>query len=184
MMHDGAVRSARPQDAAAIAAIWAPIIRDTLVTFYPHPRSAEEVAAMIADRQGAGHAFLVAEAAGTLAGFASYSQFRTGPGYARTMEHSVILAPEARGRGLGAALMRRLEEHAAAAGHHGLIGAITAENAASRAFHRRLGFAEVGRIPGAGWKFGRFHDLVLVHKVPTAAQPASEPVRSAADPSP
>lgn len=123
---------------------------------------------MIAGRQAAGHAFLVAERAGAILGFASYSQFRAGPGYVHSMEHTVNLAPEARGHGTGAALMRAIEDHAARAGHHALIGAVTACNAGSLAFHRRLGFAEVGRIPGAGWKFGRFHDLVLVHKQPRA----------------
>ena len=157
------VRPAAPTDATAIAGIWAPIIRDTTVTFHPHPRSPAEVAAMIADRQGAGHAFLVAEAGGGLLGFASYAQFRPGLGYARTMEHTVNLAPAVRGRGVGRALLAAVVAHAAAAGHRGLIGAVTADNAASLGFHRRMGFAEVGRIPEAGWKFDRFHDLVLMH---------------------
>lgn len=152
-----------PADAAAIAALWAPVIRDTTITFRARPHSSEDVAALIAQRAADGHALLVAEAAGRIVGFAGYSQFRPNPGYARTMEHTVLLAPEARGAGLGRALMAGVVAHATAAGHRGLIGAITAENTASLAFHRRLGFAEVGRIPEAGWKFDRFHDLVLMH---------------------
>ncbi len=158
------LRPARAGDAAAIAGIWRPIILDTVVTFHPFPREAEEVAAMIAARQGAGHAFLVAEARGAVLGFASYAQFRAGPGYARTMEHTVNLGPQARGQGVGRALVAALVAHATAAGHRSLIGAVTAENAGSRAFHRRMGFAEVGLIPEAGWKFGRFHDLVLMRR--------------------
>ncbi len=158
------LRPARAGDAAAIADIWRPIILDTVVTFHPDPREAEEVAGMIAARQGAGHAFLVAEGPGGVLGFASYAQFRPGPGYARTMEHTVNLAPPARGRGVGAALVEALVAHAAEAGHRSLIGAVTAENLGSRAFHRRMGFVEVGVIPEAGWKFGRFHDLVLLRR--------------------
>ena len=154
------LRDARGSDAAAIADIWRPIILETVVTFHPHPREAEEVAGMIATRQGAGHAFLVAEAGGAVLGFASYAQFRAGPGYARTMEHTVNLGAQARGQGVGAALVA----HASAAGHRSLIGAVTATNAGSRAFHRRMGFVEVGLIPEAGWKFGRFHDLVLMRR--------------------
>jgi len=81
------------------------------------------------------------------------------------MEHSVNLSPETRGRGVGRALMAALETHARARGVHLLIGGITGTNAASLAFHHRLGFAEVGRIPQAGWKFGRYHDLVFMHKL-------------------
>jgi len=159
------IRDARPADAAAIAAVWNPIIRDTDITFNPIEKTEDEIAALIAERQAAGHAFLVAEAAGRVLGFASYFQFRAGKGYARTMEHSVNLAPEARGRGLGAALMKALADHAARRGMRMLIGAVTASNADSLDFHRRLGFAEVGRIREAGWKFGRYHDLVFVQKM-------------------
>ncbi|MFA5538894.1 MAG: N-acetyltransferase family protein, partial [Gemmobacter sp.] len=112
-----------------------------------------------------GQPFLVAEEGSTVLGFATYGQFRAGPGYARSMEHSINLAPKARGRGLGAALMRALEDHARAAGVRILVGGITATNAASLALHARLGYAEVGRLPDAGWKFGRYHELVFMQKV-------------------
>lgn len=159
------IRDARPADAGAIAAVWNPIIRDTDITFNPVEKTEAEIAALIDARQRAGGAFLLAEDAGQALGFASYFQFRTGQGYARTMEHSVILAPEGRGRGLGRALMTALEAHARKRHMRMLIGAITATNAGSLAFHRRLGFVEVGRIPQAGWKFGRYHDLILVQKL-------------------
>ena len=168
------VRDAGPGDAAAIAAIWAPIIRDTVITFHPDPRSPGEVAAMIAARRADGRAFLVAEGGEGVLGFASYAQFRPGPGYARTMEHTVNIAAPARGRGVGAALVAALVAHAAAAGHRSLIGAITAENPGSLAFHRRMGFAEVGRLPEAGWKFGRFHDLVLMRRGLGPERPGDE----------
>lgn len=159
------IRDAQPSDAPAIAAIWNPIIRDTVVTFNPAQRSAEEIAAMITDRQHAGYAFLVAEEGAALLGFASYSQFRAGLGYARTMEHTINLAPEARGRGLGSLLLGALEAHATGAGCHVMVGAITSGNLASIAFHARQGYTEVGRMPQVGWKFGQYHDLTLMQKV-------------------
>lgn len=171
------IRDARNEDAGAIAAIWNPIIRDTDITFNPVEKTEAEIAALIAERQAADHAFLVAEAEGGIPGFASYFQFRNGPGYARSMEHSVNLAPAARGRGLGRALMAALEDHARARGRRMLIGAITASNAASLDFHRRLGFVEVGRIPDAGWKFDRYHDLVFMQK---RLDPTDGQARSAA----
>jgi len=159
------IREAHGGDAAAVAALWNPIIRDTVVTFNPVEKTSEEVAATIAARQSEGHPFLVATDAGQILGFASYFQFRAGKGYARSMEHSINLSPQARGKGLGRALMAALEDHARARGMRMLIGAVTASNTESIIFHQALGFSEVGRIPDAGWKFGRFHDLVFMQKL-------------------
>ena len=158
------IRDASARDAADIAAIWNPIIRDTAITFWPTERTGAEIAAMIAGRQGDGHAFMVAEADGRVLAFGTYAQFRGGAGYARCLEHSIHAAPAARGRGLGRTLLGALERHARGAGGRIMIGAITASNADSIAFHDRLGYRTWGRIPCAGWKFGRFHDLVLMGK--------------------
>ena len=156
------IRPARASDAGGIASIWNPIIRDTTITFNPVEKSEPEIAALMNTRQAEGHAFLVAETGGKVLGFASYSQFRPGPGYARCMEHSLYLAPQARGEGLGRALMDALAKHARARPMRMLIGAMTESNTNSVAFHARLGFVEVAHIPDAGWKFGRYHDLVLM----------------------
>lgn len=158
------IRSAHSGDAEAIAALWNPYILDTAVTFNAVPRSATELAALISQRQLAGHAFLVAEAEGALQGFASYGPFRSGSGYARTMEHSIFLAPGANGKGLGRALMAALEDHARSAGNRSLIGGISAENPQGQAFHAALGFTEIAILPEVGFKFGRWMDLVLMQK--------------------
>lgn len=155
------LRDATPDDVPLIAAIWNPIVRDTTITFWPTERSHDQIAALIADRQATGHAFLVLEADG-IAGFGTYSQFRGGLGYARSQEHTIYLAPDRRGGGLGRTLLRGLEDHARDRGHRILIGGITGSNAGSIAFHRAMGYGEWGRIPAAGWKFGQYHDLVLM----------------------
>ena len=158
------ISDATPQDAEGIAEIWNPIIRDTVITFNPSQRSADDIAAMIRSRQRDGHAFLLAEADGRLLGFATYAQFRAGPGYARCMEHTINLARDAQGRGVGRKLLLALECHATAAGHHVMVAAITGANTASVAFHAAMGYVHVGRMPQVGWKFGSFHDLVLMQK--------------------
>ncbi|WP_299364417.1 GNAT family N-acetyltransferase [uncultured Paracoccus sp.] len=158
------IRSARAADAPGIAAIWNPIIRDTVVTFWPTEREPGEIAEMIAARQSQGHAFLVAEGTEGITGFAATTQFRGGAGYARTLEHTVHVAPHCRGQGLGRALMAAIQDHSRQGGARNLIGAVTASNGESLTFHARLGFTEWGRIPNAGWKFGQFHDLVFVGK--------------------
>ena len=164
------LRQATAADAAAIGEIWNPIIRDTVITFWPTERSEADIIAYIADRAALGHPFLLAEDEGTrgLLGFASYGQFRGGAGYGKSMEHSVAAAPAMRGHGIGPILMQAIENHARDRDMRLMIGAITASNTRSIRFHQRLGYAEWGRIPAAGQKFGRFHDLVLMGKDLTA----------------
>ncbi|KPP85015.1 MAG: phosphinothricin acetyltransferase Pat [Rhodobacteraceae bacterium HLUCCA08] len=154
------IRPAVAGDAGAIAALWNPYIRDSAVTFNSIQKTPEEVAALIAARP----VFLIAEADGALAGFASYDQFRGGIGYARTMEHTILLAPGLAGRGLGRALMAALEDHARAAQVHTLWAGVSAENPAGVAFHARIGFERVAVLAQVGWKFGRWIDLVLMRK--------------------
>lgn len=158
------IRPAKPADLARIMAFWNPMIRDTTVTFSSEEKTEAGLAEMIASRRAAGQEFLVAEVSGKVLGLATYAQFRGGNGYAHAMEHTIILAPEAQGRGLGKALMEALECHARAAGCHVLVAGVSGENAAGIAFHAALGFVETGRMPEVGRKFGRWLDLVLMQK--------------------
>jgi phosphinothricin acetyltransferase len=159
-------RDATEEDAAAVAALWNVVIRDTAATFTTAEKSEGEIRAMIAARKAAGRSFLVAEdATGQVIGFATYDQFRGGVGYRLSMEHTIHLAPEARGQGLGRALMARLEAEARAAGVHVMVAGVTAENPAGRDFHLALGYRHVGTMPEVGHKFGRFMDLWLLQKI-------------------
>jgi phosphinothricin acetyltransferase len=156
------IRQAGPGDIPAILAIWNPLIRDTSVTFTTVEKTPEALAADITAR---GRAFLVAEADGDVVGFASYGAFRSGPGYAQTGEHTVILDARARGRGLGRLIMAHLEEVACDAGLHVLVAGVSAENPVAIAFHEAIGYRSVARMPEVGRKFGRWMDLVLLQKI-------------------
>ncbi len=158
------LRPAGAADAAAICAIWTLVIRDTAITFDSREKTAAAIADDIAARRAAAHGFLVAEEAGEILGFAAYGQFRSGPGYARTAEHSIILGPAAQGRGIGRELLLALEDHARAAGMHSMLAGVSGENPGGVAFHERLGYARVAVLPQVGWKFGRWLDLILLQK--------------------
>ncbi len=158
------IQPAKPDDHEAILSIWNPVIRDTTIIFANEERTPEMLAALIAERRAAGREFFVARVDGRIVGFASYAQFRGGNGYAHAMEHTVLVAPDAGGQGIGRALMARIEEHARAGGAHTLFAGVSGENGAGIAFHERIGFRTLARIPEAGRKFDRWLDLVLMMK--------------------
>jgi phosphinothricin acetyltransferase len=158
------LRPADPADYPAILALWNPLIRETTTTFSSEEKTAGSLGEMVTQRRAGGHDFFVACDGAELLGLATYAQFRGGNGYSHAMEHTIILADAARGRGVGRALMLHLEAHARAGGAHTLFAGVSAENAAGIAFHAALGFREVARIPEVGRKFGRWLDLVLMMK--------------------
>ena len=158
------IRPAEPRDCAAICAFWNPMIRDSEVTFNSVTKTPEDLAAMIAQRIADGFCFLVAEQAGQILGFATYSQFRGGVGYARTMEHTVILHPDAQGRGIGRALMATVEDHARQGGAHSIFAGVSSGNAAGIGFHAALGYEHVSTLKEVGFKFDRWFDLHLMQK--------------------
>lgn len=157
------VRAATSRDADSVAAIWNHYIRDTTVTFNPVEKTLAEVAETIAIRP----AFFVAERDGRIIGFSTYGAFRPGIGNIRSKEHSILLAPDAVGGGIGRALLGAVEDHARKTGVHTLFGGVSAENAAGRAFHLRMGYAQAAILRDVGWKFGRYIDLVLMQKILT-----------------
>lgn len=159
------VRHAEPRDSRSIADIWNHYIRHTAATFTTAEKTPQSLVQDIAQREAEGKAFLVAENLGQIIGFATYFQFRGGPGYAHTAEHSVMLNAEAQGKGAGRALMLAMEEHARQAGMHSLMACVSAENPAGIAFHQSLGYRRIATLPEVGRKFGRWMDLVLLQKL-------------------
>ncbi len=158
------IRGARAEDAPILAEIWNHNIRHTANTFTTAEKTACGLADDIAARQAVGRAFLVAESDGRAIGFATYFPFRSGPGYARTAEHSVMLNEAMKGRGMGRALVRAIEDHAQSAGIHVLIAAVSSENPNAVAFYKAIGYAQVAIMPELGRKFDRWMDLILLQK--------------------
>jgi len=159
------IRPATAQDAAAICAIWNPVIRDTEITFNAVEKTPADIVQSLADKAALGHGFLVAEEGGDLLGFATYGQFRSGIGYRHTVEHTIILGPHGHGRGIGRALMAAIEDHARAGGAHSMFAGVSSGNPSGVAFHAALGYREIAMLPEVGFKFGRWFDLHLMQKM-------------------
>ena len=159
------IRDATSADAAAIVAYWNPMIRETSITFNTRERDPEQLGQEILTRQKDGKAYLVICDGTEVCGHATYTQLRAGPGYAFCMEHTIILAPAAQGKGAGRLLLQALEDHAQHNGIHSLIACISGENSAAISFHAHLGFRQVASIPEAGKKFGRWMDLIFMQKL-------------------
>lgn len=159
------IREATPEDLPAILAIYNEVILTSTAVYCDDPVALEERTRWFEGRRAQGYPVLVAEAEGQIAGYASFGDFRTFPGYRFSVEHSVHLAPAFRGRGTGSALVEALLPHARALGKHVMIAAVDAANQGSIRFHERLGFKEVARMPEVGYKFGRWLDLVMLQKI-------------------
>lgn len=116
-------------------------------------------------RRAAAFPVLVAlDEAGEVLGYGSFGVFRDFPGYARTVEHSVYIAPAAQRRGIGRAILAELMRRAADMGMETMVGGIDSSNEGSIALHERAGFEVQGVLKGVGRKFGKRLDLVFMVK--------------------
>lgn len=172
------IRTARPEDAAAIAEIYNHGILGRLATFETRLRTPGELAERIAT--AAGWPLLVAEDdEGQVLGWAGLSAYRPRECYAGIGDFSIYLAPAARGQGLGTVLLQALVDAARERGFWKLVSRIFPENAASRALCRRCGFREVGTYEKHGRLDGRWRDVVIVERlVPENLETATPAARS------
>ena len=162
------IRDARPEDLPDVTRLHNELIDTTTFTWTEQTQTLEERTAAFETRTARGFPTLVAEDGGAILGTATFGDFRDSirwPGYRFSVEHSVNVFRNAWGRGVGQKLMEQLFERARSLHIHVMIGGIDASNVRSLAFHERLGFREVARMPETGFKHGRWCDLVLVQRL-------------------
>lgn len=150
------VRPVRAEDAAPICAIYNQHVTDTVVTFEETPLAAEEMVRRIREST---HPWLVVEDAGTLAGYASASTWKTRASYRHTVESSVYVDPRFQRRGHGRRLYEALLAALRARRVHCVVAGIALPNAASVALHESLGFVPAGVLREVGRKFDRWVDV-------------------------
>ena len=159
------IRAATADDLPGILTIYNDVIATSTAVYALDPVSLDDRRAWFGERQACGYPVLVSADETGVTGFASFGDWRgRWPGYRFTVEHSVHVRADRRGRGLGRQLVEVLLPAAQRLGKHVMLGGIDAENAASLRFHERLGFEPVAHFREVGRKFGRWLDLVFVQR--------------------
>jgi L-amino acid N-acyltransferase YncA len=157
------IRDAVSADTPVITAIYAESVLNGVATYELDPPSAEEMAQRFASITGQNYPYIIAENdEGKVLGYAYASPFRTRPAYRYLAEDSIYVAPDARGFGVGSALLDALLSATADLGIRQMIAVIGGPSPASVAVHEKAGFKHVGRMPASGFKFGRWLDTVLM----------------------
>lgn len=158
------IRAATEADLTTILAIYNDAVVNTAAIWNDDLVDLDNRIAWFRTRVGQGFPVLVAVEGERVLGYASYGDFRAFQGYRFTVENSIYVAGEARGKGAGAALLTALVDAARAQGKHMMVAGIEAGNAVSIRLHEKQGFVETARMPELGFKFGRYLDLVFLQK--------------------
>jgi len=158
------IRDATEEDLEGLVAIYNDVIATSTAIYSSAPVTLEERRRWWQARTAQGYPVLIARDAAGVAGFSTFGDFRSWPGYRFTVEHSVHVRADGRGRGLGTLLVQALLPRAAALGKHVMVAGVDAANAASIRFHERLGFEKSGHLREVGYKFDRWLDLVFLQR--------------------
>ena len=171
-----ALRLARADDATGILEIYAPVVRDTAISFEIEPPSVAEMRERIASVLQV-YPWLVAERDGAVAGYAYACAHRERKAYQWSVDVACYVHPSARGQGIGKQLYGALLAILERQGFHAAFGGIALPNAASEALHASVGFKRVGVYREVGYKTGAWRDTVWYQRTIGTARPQPEPPR-------
>ena len=159
------LRPASLADLGAINTIYNHYVLTSTATYQTTPESGDARLAWFTGRDPVLHPVMVAEIDNEIAAWGSLSPFGKREAFAGTVENSIYVHPDYQRRGLGKMLLMQQLDHAATAGHHTIVAAISGEQTASLTLHRAHGFSEAGRLTEAGRKFGQWLDLIFLQKL-------------------
>lgn len=153
------VRNATTGDLPGILDIYNHAIIHTTSVYSEQPHTYEMRLTWYNDRIDSGFPVFVAEVDGQIAGFSTFGHFRAWPCYRHTVEHSIYVHIDHRGKGISKLLLQPLIDRAREMKMHAMIAGIDAENTVSCKLHQSFGFVEVAHFKEVGFKFGRWLDL-------------------------
>src|SRR5215217_2483647 len=162
--HEVNIRAATPADVPDITRIYNEGIRDRLATLETEERTPEERLAWL-EARGERHPVLVADRAGTVAGWGSLNVFNPRPAYAHVADFSIYVGREARGAGIGKLLLAALIARARELGYHKLVLAAFPQNEAGMRLYTRFGFRTVGIYREQGFLDGAWVDVVIMERL-------------------
>ncbi|HFI0062776.1 TPA: N-acetyltransferase family protein [Streptococcus suis] len=157
------IRNAQFEDAENLVAIYAPYVEKTAITFETQVPTVEDFENRIKKTMKK-FPYLVAIEEGQLVGYAYASTYYARAAYDWTVELSVYVQKEARGKGVGTLLYTALEEELTARGFKNFLACIALPNPASIALHEKRGYEQVAHFKKVGYKFGTWHDIVWLQK--------------------
>ncbi|NQI71212.1 N-acetyltransferase [Streptococcus suis] len=157
------IRSAQIEDAADLVAIYAPYVEGTAITFETEVPTVAEFASRI-EKTLEKFPYLVAEEDGRVVGYAYASTYYPRAAYDWTVELSVYVSKEVRGKGIGSLLYDDIEEDLKARGFKNFLACIALPNPASLALHEKRGYEQVAHFKKVGYKFDAWHDIVWLQK--------------------
>jgi L-amino acid N-acyltransferase YncA len=153
------VRMATTDDAAGVAAIYGPIVRDTAISFELEPPDEQEMRSRIEETLPHLPWLVALDAAGAVAGYAYAGKHRTRPAYQWSVDTSAYVRSDARRLGVGKSLYANLVQRLAAMGYFQAFAGIALPNLASVALHESVGFQHLGTYREVGHKHGAWHDV-------------------------
>ncbi len=154
----GPVRCATPQDAEGVLAIYAPIVRETAISFELEPPTVEQMRGRI-EATLPKLPWLVCESAAGVIGYAYASKHRERAAYQWSVDVSVYVAQQARGKGLGRGLYTPLLGILEDLGYYSALAGIALPNPASVGLHEAMGFKPIGVYRNIGYKIGAWRDV-------------------------
>jgi phosphinothricin acetyltransferase len=167
------LRVATPDDAAAIAAIYAPIVLNTPISFEMEPPSVDEMRTRISNTLRALPWLVSLDAAGTVNGYVYASKHRERAAYQWSVDTSAYVRDDCRGQGVGRRLYQALFDELAGLGYFQAFAGIALPNAASVGLHEAMGFEPLGVYRQVGYKMGSWRDVGWWQKVLKA--PVADP---------
>lgn len=170
-----AVRIATEADAEAIAAIYAPYVRDTAISFDEDPPGPDEMRRRLGSALDI-YPFLVFDDGGGVSGYAYASAHRAKPAYRWSVETTVYAARHLHRHGIGRALYTRLIDLLIRQGFHSAFAGIVPPNEGSVGLHEAMGFVYLGTFPEIGFKHGQFHDLGWWRRTLAEGKPRHDPI--------